>query len=99
MSSQDYDSDDFTITREGVYGQEEIEVESADDEVTPEAMEEGSDSGNNENNNNLEIPLRKTKVSSAVWNLAEKIEGGAKCNLCEKLLSAKGAIPVTLWVT
>ena len=40
MSSQDYDSDDFTITREGVYGHEEIEVESADDEVTPEAMEE-----------------------------------------------------------
>ena len=29
MSSQDYDSDDFTITHGGVYGQEEIEVESA----------------------------------------------------------------------
>ena len=89
MSSQDYDSDDFTITREGVYGQEEIEVESADDEVTPEAMEEGSDLGNIENNNNLEIPLRKTKVSSAVWNLAEKIEGGAKCNLCEKTIKCE----------
>ena len=44
------------------------------------------ENNNGEENDGLEMPMRKIKNPSAVWKLAEKVEGGAKCKLCEKTL-------------
>ena len=89
MSFQDYDSDDFCVTmdeegeEQGEVGEEQGEVEEDDDVDNengsePEGMDEATD------NNNLEMPQRQIKKPAAVWNLAQRVEGGARCNLCEK---------------
>ena len=78
MSSQDYDSDDFCVTMDEVEEDEDLDNENGSE---PEGMDEATDS----DDNNLEMPQRKINKSAAVWNLAQRVEGSARCNLCEML--------------
>jgi hypothetical protein len=66
-------------------GNRMVEVEPENDRSDAEEM--GTDSETEDDNNNLaglEMPKRKKKVPAAVWKLADRVVGGAKCKLCEK---------------
>ena len=66
-------------------GNRMVELEPENDRSDAEEM--GTDSETEDDNNNLaglEMPKRKKKVPAAVWKLADRVVGGAKCKLCEK---------------
>ena len=61
-------------------------LSGGDDEEEDSNDEEGG--GNNEdaenNNSQLKMPERKKKEPSLVWQVALRVEGGAKCKVCHK---------------
>ena len=57
------------------------EIQNGERDTEEEAMEEMVEP----NNNALDMPLRKVKEPSAVWKVAERVGGGAKCNFCKKI--------------
>ena len=56
----------------------DVQVDGEDEE--DEAMETAEDNNNFE----LTMPQRKQKEPSAVWKVADRVEGGARCKLCHK---------------
>ena len=58
---------------------------------TNEPEEEMDTDSESENSFGLEMPTRTIKNPSAVWKLAERVHGGAKCKICKKTFkSAQG---------
>ena len=78
MSSNDSDSD-FTVTMDEGEGEGECRDSDTEDEEAVEI------SDRNHNFGELDMPQRKVKELSAVWKVAEKVEGGAKCKFCKKI--------------
>ena len=69
-------------TEEIESGQRDIEeIETGERDTEEDAMEEMVEPNNNE----LIMPLRKLKEPSAVWKVAKRVEGGAKCKFCKKI--------------
>ena len=79
-------------------GNSELELDEAIDDGSSEpdpesrrrseAEEMDAESESEEDNNNiagLEMPKRKVKEPSAVWKLAERVQGGAQCKICKKV--------------
>ena len=103
--STDYDSDQFTVTmdtEEGMREQHEsegaMEVASVSDTIGIDLVvneennneEESQSEGDDDEEEGLEMPERKNKNPAAVWKLAKRVPGGAKCRLCEKILKCSG---------
>ena len=72
---------------EGAGGSEEG-VEISDD--SEGEHEGGEEDGSEMEDDGLEAPERKKKEAAAVWSeCATRVDGGAKCNICKKLIRGK----------
>ena len=80
-ASRDREEDDQVEDRE-----EDDQVEIEDSDAEGEDVDEmDTDSNNNLDEYELEMPQRKQKEPAAVWKVADRVTGGAKCKLCHKL--------------
>ena len=94
-----YDSDDSDITVDvdcnkvpsNQDADEEIANISSSDSVTPgEGDGDPADANDEEEDDVLQMPLRKLKAPAPVWKVAERVTNGAKCKICGKVYSCGG---------
>ena len=79
---------------EGPEEEEELEEVEEEEEIENVVVmnvdvdeEQGEEAGTS---SSLKMPKRKVKDPSPVWKCAEKVDGGAKCNICGKLYKCTG---------
>ena len=66
--------------------EEDDQVEIVDSDADGEDVDEmDTQSNNNLDDYELDMPQRKLKEPAAVWKVADRVMGGAKCKLCHKL--------------
>ena len=98
--SADFDSDQFSVTmdteedllrepHDSDGGMEVVSNTNAtgiDIVVNEENNNEEESADDEDDDDGLEMPERKNKNPAAVWTLAKRVPGGAKCRICEKIL-------------
>ena len=57
-----------------------------------------ADANDEEEDDVLQMPLRKLKAPAPVWKVAERVTNGIKCKICGKVYSCGGGTTSNIWI-